>query len=238
MRRLLSIAVLFSGAAIAQPAATGQFLLRIEPTRAGFTLQNMNAEEARLAAQHFQYLKSLHDSGKLSLAAQAFDPKGFWGIVIVNAPDRETARALLDGDPMVKANTFRGEVIPLRVVFEKPAEAARISPAVSADLEGDWEGMIDAMGRGIRVIVHFRNQPDQTVKATLDSPDQGAMGLPLSDVVQKGSSLEFQLRMAKGAYKGELNTEATQIAGQWTQGGTPSPLNLKKATAKYLPTPN
>ncbi len=232
MRKLILLAGLLAGAALAQPAATGQFLLRLEPTRAGFTLQNMNAEEARLATQHAQYLKSLLDSGKLSLAAQVFDPKGFWGIVIVNAPDLETARALLDGDPMVKANMFRGEVIPLRVVFEKPAEATKTSPAVSAELEGDWEGAIDTTAGGIRVIVHFRNQPDKTVKATLDSPDQGAIGLTLSDVVQKGSSVEFQLRMAKGAYKGELNDEATQITGQWTQGGAPAPLNLKKATAK------
>jgi hypothetical protein len=33
--------------------------------------------------------------------------------------------------PMVKANMFRGEVIPLRVVLEKPAEAAK--PAATVD---------------------------------------------------------------------------------------------------------
>jgi uncharacterized protein YciI len=124
MRRLILLVALFSGAAIAQPAATGQFLLRIEPTRTGFTLQNMTPEEARLASQHVQYLKSLLDSGKMTLAAQAFDPKGLWGIIIVNAPDSESARALLDADPMVKAKTFRGEAIPLRVVFQKVAETA------------------------------------------------------------------------------------------------------------------
>ena len=133
MRKLILLIALFSGEALAQPAAAGQFLLRIEPTRTGFTLQNMSAEEGRLAAQHVQYLKSLLDSGKLSLAAQVFDPKGLWGIVIVNAPDREAARALLDGDPMVKGNMFRGEVLPLRVVFEKPAEAA--APAATVDLK-------------------------------------------------------------------------------------------------------
>ena len=231
MRKLILLITLLSGAALAQPPATGQFLLRLDPTRTGFTLQNMTAEEARLATQHVQYLKSLLDSGKLSLAAQAFDPKGLWGIVIVNAPDIATARGLLEGDPSVKANMFRGEVIPLRVVFEK-VELAKTSLAVSAELEGDWEGAIETKGGGIRAVVHFKNQPDQTVKATLDSPDQGAMGLLLSDVVQKGSSIEFQLRMAKGAYKGELNKEATQITGQWTQGGAPAPLNLKKAPVK------
>jgi uncharacterized protein YciI len=76
----------------------------------------MTPEEAALAPQHAKYLKSLLDSGKLSLAAQVFDPKGLWGIVIVNAPDLETARALLEGDPGVKGKMFRGEVLPVRVV--------------------------------------------------------------------------------------------------------------------------
>jgi uncharacterized protein YciI len=131
MTKLILPIAIFAGAAFAQPASTGQFLLRIEPTRAGFSLQNMTPEEARLASQHVQYLGSLVDSGKLNLAAQVFDPKGFWGIVIVNAADRETARALLDADPMVKANMFRGEVFPLRVVLQKPAEPA--APAVAVD---------------------------------------------------------------------------------------------------------
>lgn len=231
MRKLLLLLGLASGAALAQPPATGQFLLRMEPTRTGFSLQNLTAEEARLAAQHVQYLKSLLDSGKLSLAAQVFDPKGLWGIVIVNAPDRDTACALLEGDPSVKAKMFRGDVLPLRTVFEK-VEVPKTSPAVSADLEGDWEGVIATPAATIRAVVHFRNQPDKTVKATLDSPDQGATGLSLSDVVQKGAYVEFVLPIAKGAYKGELNKEATLITGQWTQGGAPAPLNLKKVPAR------
>lgn len=231
MGRLIFAAALFTGAALAQSPGNGQFLLRLDPTRPGFTLQNMTAEEASLATQHVQYLKSLLDSGALSLAAQVFDPKGLWGIVIVNAPDAQTARALLEGDPGVKGKMFRGEVMPVRVVFEK-VEVAKTSPAVTAELEGDWEGAIETGGGSIRTVVHFRNQPDRTVKATLDSPDQGATGLALSDVVQKGSSVEFQLRMAKGSYKGELNKEATLITGQWTQGGAAVPLNLKKAPAK------
>jgi len=231
MRKSILLLTLLSGAALAQAPATGQFLLRLDPTRAGFTLQNMTADEGRLATDHVRYLKSLLDSGKLKLAAQAFDPKGLWGIVIVNAPDAETARTLLEGDPAIKAKMFRGEVMPLRVVFEK-VEVQKANPAVAAQFEGDWEGALSPMGNTLRVIVHFKNQPDMTVKATIDSPDQGATGLDLSDVVQKGSSIEFQLRMAKGSYKGELNKEGTEISGQWTQGGAPVALNLKKVTAK------
>ncbi len=131
MRKLCLLSALLCGGAVAQSAATGQFLLRIEPIRAGLTLQNMNAEEQRLATQHFQYLKSLFESEKMSLAAQVLDPEGLWGIIIVNAPNREAARALLDADPTVKGKMFRGEAYPVRVVFEKPAKPE--SPGVTVD---------------------------------------------------------------------------------------------------------
>jgi uncharacterized protein YciI len=154
MRNLIVVVALFCGVAVAQPA-TGQFLLRIEPVRAGFTLQNTTAEERRLASEHLQYLMSLTDSGKLSLAAQVFDPKGLWGIVIVNAPDREAAVALLEGDPMVKAKVFRGEVLPVRVVLEKPAEAAKPAVAVDAKVLEAYSGIYnsDQIPLDIKVLV-------------------------------------------------------------------------------------
>jgi uncharacterized protein YciI len=174
MRNLVFAIALISGGAFAQPAATGQFLLRTEPTRAGFTLQNMTPEEGRLATQHVQYLMSLLDSGKLSLAAQVFDPKGLWGIVIVNAPDRETARALLDGDPMMKANMFRGEVIPIRVVLEKPAEAVMPAASVDPKLLESYSGIynsdqmplgIKAFARDGKLFLQASGQPEFPLKA-------------------------------------------------------------------------
>jgi uncharacterized protein YciI len=230
MRQLILLLVLCSVAGLAQTPATGQFLLRLEPTRPGFTLQNMTAEEASLATQHVQYLKSLLDAGKLSLAAQVFEPKGLQGIVIVNASNRDAALALLNGDPGVKGNMFRGDAFPVRIVLEKPAP--KTSAAVSADLEGDWEGAIGVMDRSLRVIVHFRNQPDKTVKATLDSPDQKIGDLPLTEVAQKDSRVEFQLRQVNGSYRGVLNKEGNQLVGEWTQSGNSAPLTLKKAVAK------
>jgi len=71
----------------AQQAPVRQFLLRIEPVRAGFSLQNMTEEEQKTAVAHLAYLKGLFSEGKLTLAGQAFDPKGFFGIIVVNAPD-------------------------------------------------------------------------------------------------------------------------------------------------------
>ena len=200
MRNLILLIALFSGGALAQPAATGQFLLRIEPTRTGFTLQNMTPDEGRLATEHIQYLMSLLDSGKLSLAAQVFDPKGLWGIVIVNAPDRETACALLDSDPMVKAKMFRGEVLPLRVVFEKPAEAAKPAAPVDAKTLESYSGAyksdqipleIKAFVRDGKLFLQAGGQPELGLKAVSATQFEFA---PAGIVVEFDSASSFTLK--------------------------------------------
>jgi hypothetical protein len=200
MRKVILLIALFSGGALAQPAETGQFLLRLDPTRPGFTLQNMTAEEARLGTQHVQYLKSLFDSGKLSLAAQVFDPKGLWGMVIVNAPDRDTARGLLDGDPGVKGKMFRGEVIPLRVVLEKAAEPA--TPAATVDLKilesysGTYKSEqmpleIKAFVKDGKLYLQATGQPEFPLKAASATQFEFA---PAGVVVEFDSSSSFTLK--------------------------------------------
>ncbi len=203
---MLFIVLLFI-AALAQPAASaGQFLLRIEPTRTGFTLQSMTADEARLATQHVQYLKSLFDSGKLSLAAQVFDPKGFWGMVFVNAPDQGTARALLDGDPMVKAKMFRGEAIPLRIVFEKPAESApgvTVDPKILESYCGTYKS--DKMPLDIKIFVkegklylQATGQPEFPLKAASATQFGFAQA---GIVVEFDSSSSFTMKQGGASYR-------------------------------------
>ena len=124
MVRSLTVAALFAAAALAQPAPVRQFLIRLDPVRAGFTLQNMSDNERKIAADHAAHLKTLLDQGKLKMAGQTFDPKGLWGIVIVEAPDLQTATAIMNSDPGIQGKLFRGEVAPFRVVFERAAEPA------------------------------------------------------------------------------------------------------------------
>jgi hypothetical protein len=108
----------------------------------------------------------------------------------------------------------------------------KASAAVSAALEGNWEGAVETPGGPIQLVAHFQNQPDKTVKATMDSPTQNAVGLALSDVVQKDLAVEFQLRVVDGKFKGTLNAAGTQLSGDWSQSGATMPLTMKKAPQK------
>jgi uncharacterized protein len=105
------------------------------------------------------------------------------------------------------------------------------SPAVSKELEGDWEGTISVPdGQSRSVIIHLKNQPDHTVEGTIESPSQGVQGVPLKGIAQKGAVVEFEVLAVGGSYKGTLNKEGTEIAGEWTQrqAAAPLTLNLKK----------
>ena len=121
---------LLCAAGAAQTPPARQFLLRLEPVRKDFTLQTMTEAERPVVGEHVAYLTGLLAKGTLTFAGQAFDPKGFWGIVVVNAPDLEAAKAILNGDPVIKSKLFAGEAIPFRTVFERgsPPPAAAGSP--------------------------------------------------------------------------------------------------------------
>jgi hypothetical protein len=116
---------------------------------------------------------------------------------------------------------------------EAKVEITPPGPAVSKELEGDWRGEMSLPGGQTReVLVHFKNQPDNTVAASIDSPSQGAKGLELAGIRQTGRVVEFELALkaAGGSYKGTLNESGTEMTGEWTQRANtpPIPLTLKK----------
>jgi pimeloyl-ACP methyl ester carboxylesterase len=97
----------------------------------------------------------------------------------------------------------------------------------TSPVAGAWEGALDAGALRLRIGVVVTVQPDGTLTATMDSPDQGAYGLALSDVVFADGVLKFALRRANGTFEGRVNSAGTEIAGTWTQGMA-MPLVLKK----------
>jgi uncharacterized protein YciI len=86
---------------------------------------NMTEEERPIIGAHAAYLAGLLNDGKLTFAGQAFDPKGLFGIIVVNAPDMDSAAALMNADSALKSKMFRGEVIPFRTVFQRACESPK-----------------------------------------------------------------------------------------------------------------
>ena len=109
---------------------------------------------------------------------------------------------------------------------EAKVELPPTSPTVSKALEGDWKGSIATPNGSARLVFHFKNQPDQTVAATVD--DDNRVGMPVSNVKQTGQKVEFAVDAEHCTFQGTLNKDGTELAGQLTVGPNPTPLTLRK----------
>ena len=96
--------------------------------------------------------------------------------------------------------------------------AARVSSA--QDIVGDWHGSLKVGEAELRLVLHVTKADDGSLKATLDSIDQGANGIPVNAVTLKDSKLDLTVDAVHGTYAGKVNADASEIDGTWTQGGS------------------
>ena len=115
--------------------------------------------------------------------------------------------------------------VELKRTGEAKVELISASPAVSKELEGDWEGSFQDPNGGLHPLVfHFKNQPDKTVAATMDNPERNFMAMPLDNVKQTGQKVEIGVKIAGARFQGSLNKEGTELALQMINGGDGTPL--------------
>ena len=74
---------------------------------------------------------------------------------------------------------------------------------------------------------HIVNMEDG-LSATLDSPDQGAKGVPVTSVSRTGSSLQIEMKALAAIFKGQIAPDLASIKGSLTQMGKDMPLLLTK----------
>ena len=106
--------------------------------------------------------------------------------------------------------------------------------AQSPDVAGDWQGTLNTGMGELRLVLHITKAPDGALKATLDSVDQNANGIPVDSVVLKSSRLNLNIGAVHGTYEGTVSPDAQTISGTWTQN-TPLKLDFKR-TAHPLKT--
>jgi hypothetical protein len=102
------------------------------------------------------------------------------------------------------------------------------------DIAGDWHGTLDTGQGTLRLVLHITKGDGGAYKATLDSVDQGANGIPVSSVTLKGSKLSLTVDAVSGTYEGDVNADATTINGTWSQGQS-LPLNFTRGAADSKP---
>ena len=93
--------------------------------------------------------------------------------------------------------------------------------------EGDWEGTLDAGAAKLKLVIHVVRKGEQ-LTATLDSPDQGATGLPIESISVKDGSIQLEMKSLGATYKGNFSSDGSRIEGEFTQVGQAFALNLTR----------
>src|ERR1700691_4284547 len=107
---------------------------------------------------------------------------------------------------------------------------AAASLASAQDIAGDWQGTLAANGAQLRLVLHITKGDDGALKATLDSVDQGAYGIPVSSISLKDSKLSLGVDAVHGTYEGKVSSDGSAISGMWSQG-QPLPLDFKRSAS-------
>ena len=103
-------------------------------------------------------------------------------------------------------------------------------------IAGDWQGEWSISGAQLRFKLHIKTATDGSLRATLDSIDQNAMGIPVSTIEFKDSKLTFTIAASHISYVGTVNTDVTKIKGTITQSD-PLPLDFTRARVQSAARP-
>lgn len=127
---------------------------------------------------------------------------------------------------------FKGTCRALALVVGLVVLPPVLLAATGSEVAGNWEGALDAGAQGkLRIIVHISQAKDGSLSGTMDSPDQGASGIPITKIAYEGPKLHFECASIPGDahYDGTVSKDKSQITGAWSQSGATLPLNLTKA---------
>src|SRR5579863_10776486 len=85
------------------------------------------------------------------------------------------------------------------LIFAILVVAATVAQA--QDIAGDWQGTLNTGAGELRLVLHITKAADGALKATLDSVDQGANGIPVSSLSLKSSKLSLGVDAVHGTYE-------------------------------------
>ncbi|MCE3281660.1 MAG: hypothetical protein K0Q66_397 [Chitinophagaceae bacterium] len=112
--------------------------------------------------------------------------------------------------------------LPLSIAF---ILGAFLNGYSQPDLAGTWKGKIETFN--LVVVFHLSEKGSQ-FSASMDSPDQGATGIPCDKVTINGDAITIEVSAVGGSYSGLLSPGEKLIKGKWNQGGGAYTLILGK----------
>ena len=98
---------------------------------------------------------------------------------------------------------------------------ATFTNTYAQDITGQWNGVLKEIN--LRLVIHI-TKTDNGYSSTLDSPDQGATGIPVTTTTFENDTLNFAVDNLGLTYSGTFTDET--FKGTFTQGALKLPLKL------------
>ena len=92
-------------------------------------------------------------------------------------------------------------------------------------MDGVWTGKLNVGPQTLTLVLHVAHEASGNAVCSLDSPDQGAMNIPVKSDYCSVDSISVSLEQLSLSYQGRLKGD--EIVGTFTQGAT-FPLTLKR----------
>lgn len=102
--------------------------------------------------------------------------------------------------------------------------------SIAQHIEGTWSGTIDVFSSKLKLVFHVE-KTEEGYSAKMDSPDQGARGVPVSAVSLTGALFKMEMSTIGARYEGTVKSDST-IDGKFSQMGQQFPLRLSKTAAE------
>jgi CubicO group peptidase (beta-lactamase class C family) len=120
---------------------------------------------------------------------------------------------------------LRALMLPALLVSAALLWGAQPPAQATAVPEGDFEGQLGPL----RILLHLAKSPQGQPTGTLDSPNQGARGIPVADIRVEGATLSLRVPAVNGSWTGTISSDGATLTGTWSQG-TPAPLVFTRNT--------
>jgi putative CocE/NonD family hydrolase len=104
-----------------------------------------------------------------------------------------------------------------------------INNSWAQEVTGDWHGLLEVekWDKKLRITIHV-DSTETGYSATLDSPDQEAIGIPIDTLIISDDKFSFELRY--GNYKGLISRKLQTIYGVWKNSSSSITLNFSRQT--------
>ena len=116
--------------------------------------------------------------------------------------------------------------------FPAPLAESDYAPRKDSDVQGYWQGTLQAGNTPLRVALKIAERTNGTFRAVFNSLDQGGLDIEATAVTCHAPTVKAEFGGIGGTFEGTVDSGDRIITGTWTQGGTPLPLTLERGNAQ------